>query len=358
LPQGNGANSIWAFPGSDVWIGGNAATLARFQAGKWQFYPLVGASANSTVNSIWGSGPSEFWASTGYELFHFDGSAVSKVTPPAPAQPGTDEFYYQISGSGTNDVWVTGFAGLYHFIGNGWSAQPFFVGHRVQLVAAASSSEAWAATGDDNRLERWNGSTWSEVTWSQPTPLFEGLWAAGVGSVWLIDNGSIWHGDGTGFQLVPNVQKGVGTYYCQQLFGVGAQDLWVISDGATVVHQQGQAFATVPFDAALPSSPFVAQGLSNGEIWLAGKWGRLWRFDNDHFTLVTPPLTSITTTAELWFYFRQRGLGSFSDRGVGGGWLCDGRALRRDGLVGGRSWSSDRLGQPVCALCSERDHDG
>ena len=117
--------------------------------------------------------------------------------------------------------------------------------------------------------------------------------------MWLIDNGSIWHGDGTGFQPIPNVQKGIGTYYYQQLFGVGPQDLWVISDGATVVHQQGQTFATVPYDAALPSSPFVAQGLSNGEIWLAGQWGRLWRFDSDHFTLVTPPLTSITTTGDL-----------------------------------------------------------
>ena len=176
---------------SNVWAVGFSGTALRFDGVSWA--PVsVGTTANiqavwlSSASDIWMAGPGTIWRST-------NGGASFTATGKAGS-------LYSISGTGPNDVWVTGEnANVYRWNGSTWSTvKPTTSTTTYYSVLALATNLVWTASFYPGKQElRSNGSTWTAVT----TSIFNGtnmsalsandIWAVGAAKVgrW---NGSAW----------------------------------------------------------------------------------------------------------------------------------------------------------------------
>jgi hypothetical protein len=105
-PPGNGAtgtrvNALWGTSTGDVWAGGadtSGAKLWHFDGARWTDSAFT---ATGEINILWGSCPTNFWASSGPGLWRLDGGVWSAVP-----MPGVGRVVGAISGNGPDDVWV------------------------------------------------------------------------------------------------------------------------------------------------------------------------------------------------------------------------------------------------------------
>jgi hypothetical protein len=301
-----------------VWIGGEAGTFARWDGSKWRYY-VVDAQSTQGVISIWGSAANDLWATNGSELFRFNGSAWRKVASPTTVSAGAT-YVYQISGSGAGDVWFATYDGLFHWTGSAFEA-PVMPAVRMNWIQVASSKEAWAIS-NDNQLLQWNGSGWMSMSFSQPSPMFEGLWAAGPKNMWLVDGGAAWHWDGASFTMSPTLGTGTGFLYYQNFFG-GPNDVWLTTP-AGVQHVVGDKAVIVPFDATGAAVPLAGMASPGGALWVSGYYGRVWRLETDHFALAVPPLVARTVgdLRGVWSDGKQATIAVGNDwiQDTGSGW--------------------------------------
>ncbi|MCF7801013.1 MAG: hypothetical protein K9N34_03235 [Candidatus Marinimicrobia bacterium] len=111
--------SIYALSGTDVWVAGTAPM--EFDGEIWNAKPTYPTSG--WINAIWGSSPEDVWfVGNGGSIVHYDGSGFVAINNL------TDLDLVSITGSGSNNVWVSGnnltTGGinqiLLHFDGQNW----------------------------------------------------------------------------------------------------------------------------------------------------------------------------------------------------------------------------------------------
>jgi hypothetical protein len=195
---------------------------------------------------------------------------------------------------------MAGYEGLFHWLGTGWAPVPFLPGQRVAFVAAVSATEIWAH--DDNHLYRGNGTTFTEVTWPRANPRFQGVFAFGPGNVWVIEQAALWHWDGQTFTIEPGFDVVSGPYNYARLFVTTPGDVWMLR-GEAIHHRTALGkWEALPVDSDDRQRPLVGVGLPDGQVWLAGRWGRSWRLDKDHFALTVPlvPANTISNLTGIW----------------------------------------------------------
>ena len=282
LPQGEQIWSIWADPGGTVIAGGDGGALMRWNGSSWE--SIASDLIVNTVQTIWGSSPSDVWASTLYGLFRFDGSTWRQVANPPNAVLGTTPQVRLISGSSPNDVWFASVEAVYHWTATGWAPTAYLANEEIFFVSASSPSEVWVTA--KQRIFRWNGTNFAELTWPRANPTFEGVFAIGAGNVWVAEGGSFWHWDGQQFTIEPTIRTGPGAYAYYGLFVTTPNDVWRPSPA----HRLSLGdWAAVPIDGADSySKPYIGAGLPDGQLWLAGTLGRLWRYANGRFVLAVP----------------------------------------------------------------------
>ena len=104
-----GSNSefrgIFAFSEEDIWM--TPAIPIHFEDGEWVVYNLwqmgILGQEDGPLTKIWGVSPSDvyFIGNLG-TIVHYDGSEFSRI------ESGTNVNLYSITGSGPNDVWISG----------------------------------------------------------------------------------------------------------------------------------------------------------------------------------------------------------------------------------------------------------
>jgi hypothetical protein len=167
-----------------------APSFAGCALGDWR--PILSSPKNLT--KVWASGPNDVFAIVNpalgsflpQSIAHFDGSAWSTTPPVANA------VYYSLSGSGPNDVWLNGAAGLQHYDGSTWS-----------IVTAAPACNT----------------------------LFTGpVWASGPNDVFALCETGGSHYDGTSWTPLPDFSSLTGTLSRAYLsaWGTGANNLFVV----------------------------------------------------------------------------------------------------------------------------------
>jgi hypothetical protein len=271
------------------------------------------------VDAIWGSGPDDVWASNGRALFRFDGRSWRQAASPPPPPASTSTYVYSISGSGPDDIWFGTDEGVYHWTAGGWVATVYLVGQKITFVSAASPSEVWAI--DDEHLYRWNGTTFAEVTWPRANPLFQGVFAFATADVWVNDTGDYWHWDGQQFTIDTGFRTAAGFYVYYGLFITTLGDVWASGPAHRV---SSGNWPGVPIDADAYSIPHVGAGLPDGQVWLGGTLGRLWRYANNRFDLAVPAVDPLTLgdLNAIWSDGNGTALaaGSILLRNSGNGW--------------------------------------
>jgi len=326
LPQGEQINSIWADRGGTVFVGANGGALMRWNGSAWQSIATELLGSTSIV-SIWGTSPNDVWATNMYALIRFDGTSWRLFDLPPAAVAGTRPMFRMITGSGPNDVWFVSAEAVYHWTATGWAPKAYLVNSGspgtpgyLTFVSAASASEVWAIS--DKKVSRWNGTDFVEVTWPQANPMFLGLSAIGPNDVWVKENNSYWHWDGQKFTLEPGVGTNGGFYTYYELFATTPGDVWTAAGPG---HRLSPGnWASVPIDADGYSYPTMGAGLPDGQVFISGSLGRLWRYNGSRVVLTVPAVDPLTLGkfSAVWSDGNGTTLaaGTILLRNVGNGW--------------------------------------
>lgn len=182
IPHSSGSTSTWvtASAANNVWVGGLkntsiANTVAyRWNGARWAKIPLP---AMTDLQGVVALAPNNVWAYGGsgtvpYDVFHWTGSRWHYYLPTS-----IDFVPQDISASGSNNVWVSGFAysgskqvvAAYRWNGTGWHRSgvphPSF-NNAGANVTAVSRSNVWIGWADNNTAHalHWDGHRWRGLT--------------------------------------------------------------------------------------------------------------------------------------------------------------------------------------------------
>ena len=261
---------------------GSAATAG------WQIsYQLPVQNGDSdSVEAIAATGLGNAWAFGGQldvvsgqaegvpAAFHWNGTAWSQVSLPAPMQEG---YFSAASASSASDVWAISsscegcdtFAG--HWNGTAWSWNAGVA--NAYSVAALSGSDVWVAA--QAGLEHWNGDSWRTYTAPGPNGVSsvaglaaDEVWAAGMGSGGLQPEATFWNGKAWSLQKLPTIKLPTnGQAIPAQVVADAQNNVWMEGyiqwpDPTTqledyqpfVLHWNGTAWSRLEVPASLPAN--------------------------------------------------------------------------------------------------------
>ncbi|MBX3159810.1 MAG: hypothetical protein KF773_27820 [Deltaproteobacteria bacterium] len=214
---------VWGTSATNVWAVGFGGTALRFDGTTWT--PVsVGTTTNlqavwmSSASDIWIAGPSTIWRSTnGGTSFTATGKAGS---------------LFAISGTGPNDVWVTGEnANVYHWANNTWTTvKPTTSTTTYYAVLALATNNVWVTDFYPGKETlRYNGSTWTAAT----TSIFNGgMSALSASDVWAVGATKVGRWNGSAW----TVTAPLGTSSSLWSVATAPGHAWVVGSNALIGH--------------------------------------------------------------------------------------------------------------------------
>ncbi len=182
-------NAVWASSATDVYVGGRVETLPDggdrsvmlhwSGDGGWshQSLPVRDGGDSYRVFSIWGSGPTDVFASAPGEMLHSDGHGWAFMTIPPSIHDGA-LYLYSVWGSGPRDVFVVGEAGtILHYDGQTWSAMESNVKSFLNAVDGTGPDDVYVV-GDEGVALHSNGTHWAPLS-SNSSRALSGVTAKG-----------------------------------------------------------------------------------------------------------------------------------------------------------------------------------
>jgi hypothetical protein len=181
-PASISIGGLWGSGPSDVWASSPYGKYLHWNGTSWTLI-----DSDLAVSSMWGSGTSDIWGVTNNAemVKHYDGGTWSTVQITGLGIPS------DVSGTAPADVWVAGFATggrIFHFDGTSWTQRFVSWDNRSPNgLWASTPSSAWAV-GSQGLALHWDGMTWSEVPTGTARSLAKvwGIDAAGTTSVWAV----------------------------------------------------------------------------------------------------------------------------------------------------------------------------
>lgn len=259
-----GGRALFAFGPSDVWMGTRFGTMLHYDGSAWSysndFYH------NRGVTDLWGAAPDDLWAVSDYgaDVSRWNGAEWRRVPYTAGVSP---ENVVAVHGRASDDVWLAGQLGLYHYDGQS------FTRHVAPVAQYASIAPQGVRVGANRTIvvglaghvfERTGGA------WSLRSGPTEGIYMrwfdiepVAANQVWFFGLGTSMRYDGTSFTEVPTVS----TNYRQDFVGSwssGPQEMWVVGIGQwgdNVQRFDGSTFSRVP------------SGTFFGPSWILDVWG-------------------------------------------------------------------------------------
>jgi len=160
---------LWTSGSSDVYaaldelVGEGAVRVIHFDGKSWTDLPAPGSCGISATGG-WASSPEDVFLVGQDVLAHFDGSAWSCFD-----DPGVENFYKSVWGSGPGDVWVAEMTDsffpdrLHHWNGEEWTTQPLDLGQQLPFFI---TGELIGTAADDvflGNIAHYDGRTWLPV---------------------------------------------------------------------------------------------------------------------------------------------------------------------------------------------------
>ncbi len=202
-----GGNAIFAAPGGDVWVVGEAGKILRRVPGSGTWAP-VASNTTESLTCIHGSAADDIWVGgTKGTLLHWNGIAFG----PVPSK--TTRNLLSVWSHSKNEAWAAGERGPFdpddnviHWDGQAWAITPTNVakGTTLRGIAGSGPKDVYAAglynTGNAALQKweivlHWDGITWSTVQSGNPAIRTANGWngvAAVAGRAWVVgENGVI-----------------------------------------------------------------------------------------------------------------------------------------------------------------------
>jgi hypothetical protein len=218
--------SVWGSSSSDVWAGSISGTILHFDGTSWSSI----TADIPRVDSIWGSSASNVWFVGSTSVLRWNGSSFSEF--------GFGGTLLAVSGTGPNDVWVTGeLTNLHRYNGTSWTTFVGSAGSSMWTVLAIATNDVWAAgkmPGKDTT--HYNGVRWTTV---KTSPLastavqFQSMSAEAGNDVWGVGNSKIGHWNGTAWSLEEPFGSGQALWSVSTVPG----HMWIVGDGGLIAHR-------------------------------------------------------------------------------------------------------------------------
>lgn len=262
-PSSEQLSAVWGFAPDDVWaVGDNGGTgeIIHWDGRAWTPFqaPEVTAALYypaGPLHAVWGAAPDDVWAGGGeggfWTMLHWDGKSWSAledgISPPyVGATRG-------IWGSSRSDVWAVGDNTTFlHWNGQRWQ-QVTPQGDITESLAlysirGSSAGDVWAVGGANaffpasgpGIIYHFDGTSWVKVQTGLPTPPFslQAVWSNGPMDVTAVGGDGVTaddvlHFDGTRWTASPSAT----TRPLRGLWGLGANNLFAVGDGAVFLHR-------------------------------------------------------------------------------------------------------------------------
>ncbi|MBI5545343.1 MAG: hypothetical protein HY901_15755 [Deltaproteobacteria bacterium] len=205
-------------------------------------------------------------------------------------------------GSGSNDVWVGGREGLFHWDGQSWSnrSADLASADRYRLIV----EDLWGSGPDDvwagvwpSEVYHWDGSSWALAYVGNDSSVVNDrrLWGAGRGDVWILNDKGATHWNGSAFEYTRLLED---EEEMSAVWGSSSTDVWFLGVYGTVAHWDGSAWARMQERTRPPNSAggFLALGGTGPQdVWAFTDSGALhW----DGATWLDSPIAS--DYEEVW----------------------------------------------------------
>lgn len=326
-------NAVWAQAENDVLVAGRVETLPDGGErsvmlhsrgdGIWspQGLPVREGGKPYRVFSIWGSGPSDVFATAPGEIVHFDGRGWSFMEIPQAVRDAA-LFLYSVWGSGPADVFVVGDGGtILHYNGVAWSPMSWGGTTFLNAVDGTGPTDVYVV-GDDGVALHYNGVHWAPLSSSSSLSLYgvsakgDEVIAVGPGTLSRFERGgpvtsvistgmggavsSVWSDgptnvvavstEGEIFQFDGKVwsKRFEAASKLWSVWGSGPNDLFAVGEGGTIVHLDGSAAGWTLMDSPVGDVTLNwVWGSGPSDVYAVGKGGTLLHFDGVTWRRIT-----------------------------------------------------------------------
>ena len=230
------------------------------------------APAASYLYGIWGSSPSDVYASSNSNLlYHYNGSAWTSVTT------GATGALRGIWGTSGADVFAVGSAGnIVHYNGSAWTVMPS--GSTQSFVGVWGSSPADVfVVGSNGAILHYDGTAWSAMA-SGTTQQLAAVWGTSRADVYAAGyNGTFLHYDGNAWSAMPGAQT---WWYPQGIWGTSSSNVYVVGGG--IYHWNGSTWTDL--GVSIPNTMYAVRGTSPSDVTAVGYGGGFVRYNGSTWT--------------------------------------------------------------------------
>lgn len=254
-------HGVWAASADDVFAVGDGGTILRRVNGTWTqmtsptTHNLRGVSGLSS-SDVWASGVAVGGVGT---VVHFDGTSWSLVSGPT-----TD--LDAVWAASSTDVWFAGSTAVLRWNGSTFSTAGSFSGPLLS-VSGTGPNDVWV-TGENTNVHHWNGSTWTTLFPGVGTTSYLSVLAVAANDDWVSDfipNKETAHWNGSKWTAVKASTGG-----WNGMSALSSTDIWG-AGGSHVAHWNGTAWTA---ETPPGSSPVLWSVTTRpGNAWVVGDNG-------------------------------------------------------------------------------------
>ncbi len=296
-PAGTAFRAVWGDGAGTVWAVSSSGDVLRWSAGTWNVHTSVGTA----LRAVWGTGPLDVWVGGDGGIWHGTGATAATLTFQASALPQAGTRITSIWGAAANDVWAVG---SYEDKG-------------------ATIPRVLRYTGPKDA-----GSSWTVDAVSSKGIAFSSVWGSAASGVWLAGSRPQPAPDDYLTEVAVLRRRPSTTTFVEQVLPTDPNEDPVFGrlasfGGATVASDTqvlvlGTLVSSVPgiwrgtaADAGAFSFTYERIGRSNeppilavtstgpNDVWAAGGYGRLRRWDGTTFTQAAITVTKYPVTKDL-----------------------------------------------------------
>jgi hypothetical protein len=206
------------------------------------------------------------WRATDRGLYHWDGCGWSLAldTSLGPS-------FLSVEATSATDTWVLGWQDqffLWHRVGATWQELPLgMMAQNVDpssaLLSASSATNAWVVLGG-GVAARWDGTEVTDVPLPDPAGSVTALFTRGPDETWIAfrSPGHLARWDGARWTTVDPGS----TSTVVRLQANGPDDVWALTDDATVLHFDGVQWTSHAFGDQAPVSLWTS---GRNDVWVA-----------------------------------------------------------------------------------------
>jgi hypothetical protein len=228
-------SSVWGSAADDVFAVGGAGTIVHWDGSSWS---STDSGTTNDLYGIWGASPGHIFAvGQAGTILHWDGTKWS------PMKAATTHDFHAVWGSGAKDVYAVGLSTAEHWDGETWleigqqqTIDPLLsAGDGLGGSLDESLNGVWGSSSrdvyivGDSLLAHWDGFTWTKRA-SGNTAGYLSVWGSGPKDVFVVGQ-RIDHWDGASWSEVTSpVSASGGSAPVLAVWGSGPDNVFTLGD--------------------------------------------------------------------------------------------------------------------------------